>query len=324
MTTLELELEKVESLYINRKELKKPAYSLYRIDGGESRWYYREDKDRYFPSVTSVIQATCPTPPALIQWMKSLGDKADLVRDQKAEYGTMMHVIFSKRLIDGTLDVSTIEPMLRLCAADNGWMWSELEWMKWAKQDVLAFEQFIRDHSIVPIAIEAVLTSEAGYAGAVDLLCTMRIGSGQSGKFLKKDQKLEPDPSGNGNSIQSLPGEEITALVDYKTGRKGFYVAHEIQLHMYKDMVAENFGVKVDRVFNWSPSDWRTAPTYKLKDQTDSKHAAKIPHLLQIFAINGRTGPSDSLILKGTIDPEKPLSDFYGFEGMRERIKKGL
>ena len=307
MTTLALEVKKVEAAYLSRNGLRRPVYSIYRIDGGETRWYYREDKDRYYPSVTSVIQATCPTPFGLIQWIKNLGEKADGVRDRAAEYGTWFHIQAARRLVDGEYDVSTMESSLRFLAAENGYVFDDLEWLKSAKQDILAFEQFVRDHSVMPIAVEACLTSEGGYAGAVDLVCKMRVGTGQSGKFLKKDEG----------------GEEITAVIDFKTGRKGFYESHEIQLHMYRNLVQENFGITVDRVFNWAPKDWRGVPSYHLKDQTDSREAAKIPHLLAIFAMNGRTGPSDSLILKGMIKPDKPITDFYAFEGMRERIKKG-
>jgi hypothetical protein len=275
--------------------LEQPPYALYRVDGGETRWYYREDKDAYYPSVTSVIGATTPTPYGLLQWMKKHGEEADAERDKAAAYGTWLHIQIARLLINKSYDMSGITDSLYMAATDAGVRLDHTDWVNRGQHDILSFEQFRRDHDVTPTAIEACLTSDSGYAGAVDLVCTMKIGTGRNGAFLKRD---------NG-------GQEITAIVDFKSGRKGFYESHEIQLHMYAAMVRENFGITADRLYNWSPSDWRTSPTFKLKDQTESRHAAKIPHLLEIFKIEGRGGPGKRLSVSGVIDPDKPLTDFY-------------
>jgi hypothetical protein len=285
--------ERVLPLYLDSLT---PDYILYRFDGGDTRWYYRPDTRRFYPSVTSVISATMPTPYALIQYLKNHPDP-DGHRDERANYGTFLHIQIARLLMDGEYDLDALEESAYTSAVAAGA--EPARWQEDAKKDLLAFAAFAREHSVKPIAIECVLCSDKGYAGAIDLVCEMRIGSGQNGSFLKRDGD----------------GKKVTAIVDMKSGRKGFYENHEIQLHMYRDMWGETFpGVPVERVFNWAPTDWRTAPSWKLKDQTSSSSARKIPHLIELFSMSGQSGPSPRLVVQGKITKDRAISECYRFE----------
>ena len=60
--------------------------------------------------------------------------------------------------------------------------------------------------------------------------------------------------------------------------------------------------VPVSRLFNFSPKDWRTKPTYNLKDQTDAPSQEKLPHLLALAAIADASRDNDMTIIRGILD----------------------
>jgi hypothetical protein len=151
------------------------------------------------------------------------------------------------------------------------------EWLPKIRKDVLAFAQFVRDYNVKPLAIEIGLVHpDYHYAGCIDLPCIMT------------------DPK---------TGKQFTAIVDFKSGRKGFYEEHELQLHLYREMWNVNYPeTPVARVFNFAPKDWRTKPTYNLKDQTDSVNARKLPYLLALASIEDEKRDNTLTIVRGVLD----------------------
>ena len=85
----------------------------------------------------------------------------------------------------------------------------------------------------------------------------------------------------------------------------------------------ENFpDVPVERLFNFSPKDWRTKPTYNLKDQTDSVNAAKLPHLLALASIEDEKRDNTLTIVRGVVDLDNgPLLDNVLTLSLAELIK---
>ena len=261
-----LTMEEVRAMYFDREALIEPSYKLYQLNGGGKRYYYRYNEDgttEFFPSVTTILRHTMPVNPFLLDWMLGKGkEEAERYRDERAAYGTFMHAQFESLLINRCYDLDLLKESLRNYIEVNKLPDNFIFYADDLKKDMLAFAQFVRDYDVRPLAVEISLVSEKyGIAGMIDLPCTMK-------KSLKSD-------------------ERVTAIVDFKSGRKGFWEEHEIQLHMYKLIWNENYPDNpVERVYNFSPEDWRKKPTYNFADQTDKKSAQKVEALLQIAAVD--------------------------------------
>lgn len=258
-------VEEMTAMFFDKNALIEPPYKVYQLNSKGYRYYYRYDESGqpiFYPSVTTILNQTLPKPYNLVSWIADKGmEEAERIKAERAAYGTFMHSQFEELLINRTYCLDELKGRLKdfidqqHLAADFIYYADEL------KKDMLSFAQFVIDYDVRPMAVEIALVHPyKNYAGMIDCPCTMKA-------------KIGSD-------------ERINAIVDFKSGRKGFYEGCEIQLHLYKDMWNENFPQhQITRLFNFAPKDWRKKPTYNLKDQTDSENAKKIPSLLEIAAI---------------------------------------
>lgn len=275
-------VEEIRAVYFNADALKEPAYRVFQLNSDGYRYYYRFNEagePEFFPSVTTLLKQVMPTPPALLDWMIANGKDGSVEkRDLAAAYGTFMHIQFETLVINRRYDFDNV-PAVLLSYMERENLPEKVfaEWLPKIRKDVLAFAQFVRDYNVKPLAIEIGLVHpEYHYAGCIDLPCLMT------------------DPKS---------GKQFTAIVDFKSGRKGFYEEHELQLHLYREMWNVNYPeTPVARVFNFSPKDWRTKPTYNLKDQTDSVNARKLPYLLALASIEDEKRDNTLTIVRGVLD----------------------
>ena len=278
-------VEEIRSLYFNADALKEPEYRVFQLNSEGYRYYYRFNEagePEFFPSVTTLLKQVMPTPPALLDWMIANGKEGSIEkRDLAAAYGTFMHIQFESLIINRRYDFDIVPAVLW------GYMEREnipervfTEWLPKIRKDVLAFAQFVRDYNVKPLAVEIGLVHpDYHFAGCIDLPCVMT------------------DPK---------TGRQFTAIVDFKSGRKAFYEEHELQLHLYREMWNVNYPeTPVERVFNFSPKDWRTKPTYNLKDQTDSANAVKLPYLLALATIEDEKRDNTLTIVRGVLELDK-------------------
>lgn len=258
-------VEEMTAMFFNVDALIEPPYKIWQLNSKGHRYYYRYDENgnpEFYPSVTTILSQTLPKSPFLIKWIAEKGiDESERYKSERAAYGTFMHAAFEELLINRAYDLDGLKGKLKSYIEVNRLPDDFIYYADDLKKDVLAFAQFVLDYDVRPLAVEIALVHPYyKYAGMIDCPCTM---------------------------LSKIGGtERINAIVDFKSGRKGFYEEMEIQLHLYRDMWNVNFEqYPITKVFNFSPKDWRKKPSYNLKDQTDSPNAKKIPALLSIAAI---------------------------------------
>ena len=260
-----LTVEEMTAMFFDEKTLIEPPYKVWQLNSKGHRYYYRYDdagNPEFFPSVTTILSQTLPKAPHLINWIANKGiEEAERYKGERAAYGTFMHAAFEELLINRAYDLDGLKGKLKEYIEVYRLPDDFIYYADDLKKDVLAFAQFVLDYDVRPLAVEIALVHPYyKYAGMIDCPCTMRA-------------KIGSD-------------DRINAIVDFKSGRKGFYEESEIQLGMYRDMWNVNFEqFPVTRIFNFSPKDWRKKPSYNLKEQTESPNIRKIPYLLEIAAI---------------------------------------
>ncbi|MDA7514206.1 PD-(D/E)XK nuclease family protein [bacterium] len=308
--TNEFSAEEVKALYFDKDALIEPKEKLYRLDSKSGdRYYYKfgdGGKPNFYMSVTTFISKALPSNFFLIKWIAEMGvQRAEEYKLERAAYGTFLHGATEELTINRAYDLDKLDVRLKEYIDSKELSPSFLgSWYVEMQKDILAYAQFIIDHDVKPIAIEIMLASEKmGVAGALDLVCEMDWEEkGFWGEVYKSGARKD-EPKETKKKIR------IKAIVDTKSGKKGFYESHELQLHTYKMMFEENYPEhKIDKVFNWSGSHWRSRPDYKLKDQTGSKTAVKIPYYVDLAKIEADAKDEKGLlIVEGKIELDKGI-----------------
>ena len=283
-------VEEMTAIFFNGA-LIEPPYKVWQLNSKGHRYYYKFDDDgtpEFYPSVTTILSQTLPKSEFLIKWIADKGiEEAERYKAERAAYGTFMHAQFEELIINRNYDLAGLKDKLKNYIEINRLPADFIYYADDLKKDVLAFAQFVMDYDVRPLAVEIALVHPIyNYAGMIDLPCTMLVKPGSK--------------------------ERINAIVDYKSGRKGFYEEMEIQLYMYKMMWEENFpDMPITRIYNFSPKDWRKKPTYNLKDQTDSPNVKKIPYLLGLAAIEDEKRDNTFTAVSGEIslDNEPDLTN---------------
>lgn len=296
-------VEEMTAMFFDEKTLIEPPYKVWQLNSKGHRYYYRYDdagNPEFFPSVTTILSQTLPKASHLINWIANKGiEEAERYKGERAAYGTFMHAAFEELLINRAYDLDGLKGKLKEYIEVYRLPDDFIYYADDLKKDVLAFAQFVLDYDVRPLAVEIALVHPYyKYAGMIDCPCTM---------------------------LAKIGGDErINAIVDFKSGRKGFYEESEIQLGMYRDMWNVNFEqFPVTRIFNFSPKDWRKRPSYNLKEQTESPNIRKIPYLLEIAAIEDEKRDNTFTAVNGMVvlDDNPDLSQNVISLSLAELIK---
>ena len=300
-------VEQIQAEFFNEDALQEQPEPVYRLDSSGHRYYYTFDEfgePRFFVSVTTLIKQTLPTSPSLVKWIAEMGyEESQRFAQERAHYGTFMHAQLAELIITRSYNLNLIRERLRMFIESEQLPGDFMGYADDFKKDILAFAQFMKDTDLKPLAIEIVLTNpEDGYAGAIDLVAELTIEEkGFFGEVYKTGANA-------GKPKETKQQRRIRAIIDFKSGRKGFFPEYEIQLHAYKKMWNMNFEAHpVEKVFNWSPKDWRgKTPTYNFKDQTDIKNAKKLPYLVELARIEDEKRDNIVVSCSGIIDLDNP------------------
>jgi len=318
-------VEEMSNLFFNTNALKESPERVYRLNSSGHRYYYTFDESgqpQFFVSVTTFIKQTMPTSPFLIKWIADMGyEESKIFAQERANYGTFMHTQISELAINNSYNLNTLKGKLKDYIEREQLPSDFINYADDLKKDILAFAQFMIDTDFVPLAIELVLTHPFnGYGGALDL----------AGEFNQEEKGFfgEVYKSGinKGQPKESKKVNRIRAIIDLKSGRKGFYEESEIQLHAYKEMWNLRFeSTPIDRVFNWSPKDWTgKTPTYNFKDQSYSKSALKLPYLVELARIEDDKRNTTIVATDGIINlsKSKDLNENIQEFTLSELVKK--
>lgn len=314
-------VEKLSAMFFDSKALVSQPAPLYRMDSSGHRYYYRWEGEEplFYTSVTTMIRNTLPTSPHLIQWLISKGgDNGKDEANERASYGTFLHTQCADLLIMGKYDLDSLSGKLTIFLTGENLPPDRVSWADELKKDILAFAQFVIDKNVKPLAIEICLYHPTdGYAGAIDLVC--ELDDEQKGFF----GETYLSGANKGQPKESKQIKRVLGIVDIKSGRKGFYESHEIQLKAYEAMWNIHFPEKkVEKLFNWSPKDWRNTPSFNLKDQTDSRSAYKLPYIVSLAKIEDEKRSNMITIVKGEIDVLKGLERNIAEKSFTDLIKE--
>ena len=300
-------VEEIKAEYFNEDALQEQPEPVYRLDSSGHRYYYTFDENGepiFYVSVTTLIKQTLPTSPQLIKWIADMGyEESQRYAQERAAYGTFMHSQLAELLIARSYNLNGLKERLKMYIESKQLPGDFINYADDFKKDILAFAQFMKDTDLKPLAIELVLTNpQDGYAGAIDLCAEITIEEkGFFGDVYKTGANA-------GKPKETKRQRRIRAIIDFKSGRKGFFPEHEVQLLAYKTMWNMHFEkYPVEKVFNWSPKSWTgTTPTYNFKDQTESKNAQKLPYLVELARIEDEKRDNTIVACAGIIDLDKP------------------
>jgi len=301
-------------------------YKLWRIEKSGIRYYYHPDTKNFHASVTSITSCEQPMPYGITDYHKRYGYYAEQMTDLKAEYGNMYHICITESIKMGDFDLSECQRLVDIyCHVRRLSHHDTRGWADQLKNDMAGFFQMMYDYNIEPIAVETPIvipiynpyTQKLFYqtAGTPDLIAWVN-----EKKWSDEDKRLN-DPN---RSVD---------MIDYKSGQKGFWESHEVQLDTYSDGWDYNMKFEMDlpdpekyfinRVWNFAPKDSRgDKTTYKFKNQSKKDHKKLFFGYVQNFMERGNHDVKDVRNIEGVLKLGQSTSKNVSLLPADEAVKK--
>lgn len=284
-----MSFEIVNCDWFDPEALRLPNYKVGRVYFGAGRSYLKilpdgtlEQPFRLYTSLTTAIDSCQPTVQGLLSWYCQHGlDEAKRLGKLAAAYGTLLHKEIGLYLMQNYYDFDTTQERVTAeLSSTNYWQPETDEWALKLRYDMAAFIAFAQEHEIRPLGIEYVLLSNKGFGTLIDLVCRLKMPvKGFHGEVYKSgDRKGEPK--------ETTVLLEKTAIINFKSGRHGFYRNNGIQIECEKQLWQENFpDVPIDMAMNWSPKEWTVSPAWNLKDWTGEIEQEEVDAILTLAQI---------------------------------------
>lgn len=313
-----------------------PKYIVNRYDDkGNNRFYYFRDEQGQLQAaagITTWLSQVMPESKFLTDWKLKWGKDWQHVLNLTSEYGTTMHACFAymmkKEKIPAELINLAYDQTKALQRYDKTIPSNMID------KNIISFQRFMQEFKLKPLLIEALLVcrSDSGhfYCLTQDLLAEIEVETKektevQEGHYMKGKNKGQPKMV---TKIKRTQKTE-TVCIDFKSNpfdkdKKSFFDSHLYQLIGTKKAVMQNFGIKVDRLYNWSPNSWRsTVGDYTLHEWKPDQNDTDLFNIYELLATKrGLFTPKGKIEVFKDWEPGIKAEEMYESREYLEHIKK--
>jgi hypothetical protein len=249
-----------------------PKYIVHRFDDkGDNRFYFflYNGNVEIGSGITGPMGAVSTEREGINRWKDAHPNWRHLF-NVSAEFGTLEHILAGGIFLGNGVNQFTLDSMKKI-AIDNN------QSGDMPIKDALAFLKFKEDYDIEPLIVEGQLAWQDPISGqwltlTIDLLAKMRCQEAvktmvQDGFWSRGEKKGEPKMVEQKTTVikeRILVGDIKSNFFEKED--KSYYETHIMQLIAGTRAVEQNFGIKVDGVFNLSPKAWVTTPSYTFKE----------------------------------------------------------
>lgn len=312
-----------------------PKHIANRYDKDGNRFYYFRDESGQLQSaagITTWLGQVMPESTFITDWKLKWGKDWNIVLNLTADYGTTMHACFAHMMKSEPIPAELIEVARDYIRKLQKYDKSIPERM--IEKNIISFQRFMEDFKLKPLLIEAILIcrSDSGqfYAMTIDLLAEIEVETKvktevQEGHWMRGAKKGQPKMVTKTETSRKTE----TVCIDFKSNwsnkdKKSFFDAHLYQLIGARKAVFQNFAIKVDRIYNWSPAAWKTnIGDYTLYEWNPEPKDQDIFNLYELLAAKrGLFTPKGKIEIFKDWTPEIKSSEMYESREYLEHIKK--
>lgn len=247
-----------------------PKYIVNRYDDQKkNRFYYFNDENKIKQTaagITTWLGKVMPESEFITEWKLKFGSNWRIVLDLTARYGTIMHSCFGHLMIYNEHPPEEYIIAAKVILGELH-KYDKAYVIRTIDDNIVSFQRFRDEYNLRPLLIEALLVCKARtgdyYCLTQDLLAEIDTPvktkiEYQDGVYSKGKNKGEPRMI----TETKIEVKKEIVCIDFKSNsaakdKKSFFDVNLFQLIGTAKAVEQNFGIKVDRIFNWSPNNFR-------------------------------------------------------------------